>query len=235
MSERSDEQFRALLQDAAESAAARQDGTLVADPPPPVRTGSWVDDRLARIPAGVRRHARWVAPLAVVGIAACTRLIGLQSPDALVFDETYYVKDAWATWNLGYESNWPADANAQWADGDPNGYLGTASFAAHPPLGKWIIGLFEWLVGPSNPYSWRLGTAIFGILLVVAIMYAAWLLMKSVPWATFAGFLLAIDGNGIVMSRVSFIPRSYPSAWSMPHAVIQRGPLLYSLTWSPGR
>ncbi len=223
--EHADDEFRALIQDAAATAAARTPSGSGGDEGPSTSsrpaaplddrvgtgaqhsfpTGSWLDEQLARIPGPVRRGLMWAAPVGVLAIAACTRLIGLQSPDAVVFDETYYVKDAWATWNLGYESNWPADANDQWAAGDPNGYLGTGSFAVHPPLGKWIIGLFEWLVGPSNPYSWRLGTAVFGILLVAAIMFATWLLMKSVPWATLAGFLLAIDGNGIVMSRVGLL------------------------------
>jgi len=200
VSDRSDDEFRALVQDAA---AHRTPGDSTPDAYRPFLTGSWLDDRLAR--GSVRRFARWGAPAAVVAIAAATRLIGIDKPDAVVFDETYYVKDAWATWNLGYESNWPSDANDQWAAGDPDGYLGTASFAVHPPLGKWIIGLFEWLGDPSNPYSWRLGTAIFGILLVIAIMVATWLLLRSVPWATLAGFLLAIDGNGIVMSRVGLL------------------------------
>ena len=40
---------------------------------------------------------------AVVAVAAATRLVGLAYPHELVFDETYYVKDAWTLMHLGYE------------------------------------------------------------------------------------------------------------------------------------
>src|SRR5690606_24136035 len=114
----------------------------------------------------------------VMGVAAATRLVGLGHPGELVFDETYYVKDAWSLWHLGYESQWPSDADEQWAAGRTNGWTGIASFAVHPPLGKWLIGLGLALARPEDPASWRIATALTGIALVALVMVGAWLLTK---------------------------------------------------------
>ena len=51
-------------------------------------------------------------PPAVLLVAAVARLAGLGYPAKLVFDETYYVKDAWSLVHLGYEGSWIADAGA---------------------------------------------------------------------------------------------------------------------------
>ena len=74
-------------------------------------------------------------------VAILTRLIGLGHPHELVFDETYYVKDAYTLSHLGYEGSWPADANLAFNAGHPEIYLDAPSFVAHPPIGKWIIAL----------------------------------------------------------------------------------------------
>src|SRR5690606_28354110 len=56
-----------------------------------------------------------------------------------------------------------------------------------------------------DPASWRIATALAGIALVALVMLAAWLLTRSGPITTISGYLLAIDGNGIVMSRVGLL------------------------------
>jgi dolichyl-phosphate-mannose--protein O-mannosyl transferase len=146
--------------------------------------------------------------------AVLTRLVGLGHPSEIVFDETYYVKDAWSTWNLGYEGTWPSDPTGAddryWADrqfeaGQTDIFLPAPSFAVHPPLGKWLIALGMAVMGPSNPFGWRLAVAIAGILLVGLTMLVAYKLTRSLLVASFAGGLLAIDGNGIVMSRISLL------------------------------
>jgi len=60
-------------------------------------------------------------------------------------------KDAWTLWKFGYETNWPTGADPKVAAGDVNIYLKTAEFVVHPPLGKWIISLGMWALGPDNP------------------------------------------------------------------------------------
>jgi dolichyl-phosphate-mannose-protein mannosyltransferase len=168
-------------------------------------TGSRLDDWWMRRSPRTRQVVRWAAPAAVIAIAAATRLWNLGHPGVLVFDETYYVKDAWTLWNLGYESQWPADSDPQFNAGNTDIFTTNASYVVHPPLGKWIIGAGMALLGPDNPVGWRIGVAVVGILLVVLTMLVAKRLTGSQLLATLAGFLLAIEGNAIVMSRVALL------------------------------
>lgn len=141
----------------------------------------------------------------VLALAAVLRLFSLQIPGNLIFDETYYVKDAWTLTNLGYESSWKEGADDAWAHGNPNGYNTSASFVVHPPLGKLLIGLGLHLLGPEHPLSWRIVNALFGIAAVWLLMKVAQRLLDSPTWAIVAGFLFAIDGMPIVMSRVALL------------------------------
>ena len=182
---------------------------LLRDAPAPTAPvyprGSVVDEWWQSRPAWVHTAAHWAAPAAVVGVAAATRLIGLGHPAEIVFDETYYVKDAWSLWNLGYESTWPDDANTRFAAGESNIFTGESAFVVHPPLGKWIIALGMAALGPANPAGWRLSMAILGILAVILVMVVAKRLTGSLAIAVIAGGLLAIDGNAIVMSRIGIL------------------------------
>lgn len=152
-----------------------------------------------------RRVLQIAVPAAVLGIAAATRLIGLEQPGELVFDETYYVKDAESLRQLGYEGRWPEGANELWAAGTPGSPDTLASFVVHPPLGKWVIALGLALLGPENPAGWRLGTALTGIALVGLVMLLAHLLLGRLVLTGLAGLLIAVDGNAIVMSRVALL------------------------------
>ena len=151
------------------------------------------------------RLLRFGMPAAVLGVAAATRLIALETPGVLVFDETYYVKDAASLLELGYEGRWPDGANELFAAGTPPTVGENAAFVAHPPLGKWVIALGMLALGPASPYGWRLGVAVSGVLLVAALMLLAHLLWRQLALTTLAGGLLAIDGNAIVMSRVALL------------------------------
>lgn len=151
------------------------------------------------------RAVRIGAPAAVLGLAAATRLIGLNEPSSLIFDETYYVKDALSLLQLGYEGSWAEDANALFEAGTPGTAGSEGDFVAHPPLGKWVIALGMLALGPESPAGWRLGTAITGIVLVGLVMVAAHLLMRTFSLTIIAGGLIAIDGNAIVMSRVALL------------------------------
>ena len=86
----------------------------------------------------------------IIALAAVLRLWNLGYPSKLVFDETYYVKDAWTLWHNGAEKAWPADANIAFESGSVNTYLTDPSFVVHPPLGKWIIGFGMWLFGAEH-------------------------------------------------------------------------------------
>ncbi len=193
-------------------------------------TGSRFDDWWTRRRTAVQRAFRWAGPAAVLVTAAVTRLWNLGHPGSLVFDETFYVKDSWTLWNLGYEAQWPAEADTQFNAGQPNIYLHDASFVVHPPLGKWIIGLGEEWLGAGNPVGWRISTAIVGILAVLLIMLVAKKLFRSTLLATIAGGLMAIDGNAIVMSRVALLDNSV-----MFFALLGFGAILLDREWSAHR
>jgi dolichyl-phosphate-mannose--protein O-mannosyl transferase len=169
--------------------------------------GSRLDDAWQQLMTrpGWRTAWTWGAPALVMVVAILTRLVGLGHPHELVFDETYYVKDAYTLWNLGYEGSWPENANVAFNAGNPYGFLDAPSFVAHPPIGKWIIGLGLAVFGASDPFGWRVAVAVCGILLVLVTLLLAKLLFRSTLFAVIAGGLMAIDGNAIVMSRVALL------------------------------
>jgi len=224
MTTRSEREFDALLGTEGappppldRSAVAEPDGDSSSDPaaPGPAAPGHPAHaQRLTRVDAwwgrllstpGRRRAWRWGGPLAVTVLAALLRLWHLNSPGTLVFDETYYVKDAWTLHELGYEGSWPADYDATFAAGGADGFLSSPSFVAHPPLGKWLISLGMAALGPDDPTGWRLSTAIAGIVAVALVAVIGTVLLRSTLVGTIAGFLMAIDGHAIVMSRVSLL------------------------------
>jgi dolichyl-phosphate-mannose--protein O-mannosyl transferase len=151
------------------------------------------------------RLYNWGAPAIVVITAIVLRAWNLGHPAQLVFDETFYVKDGWTLFNLGYSASWPDGADDAFKVGDVNGYLTDPSFVVHPPLGKWFIGIGMALFGPENPASWRVATVVAGVLGVILLMVIAKKLFKSTLLAVIAGGLMAIDGNAIVMSRVALL------------------------------
>ena len=141
-------------------------------------------------------------------IAALTRLWNLGYPARLVFDETYYVKDALTLSREGHEKSWPDGADAAFQSGDVLGYLDQAAFVVHPPLGKWLISTGIWFTGFDQSTGWRLSTAILGIATVGLLMLVALKLFRSVPIAILAGFLLAVDGLAITLSRTALLDAS---------------------------
>ncbi len=165
--------------------------------------GSRLDRWAARL--SDNRLITWGVPAAVFATAAATRFWNLGHPRQLVFDETFYVKDGWSLWNLGYSATWVDGADDQFARGVVDGYTTAGSYVVHPPLGKWLIGAGMALFGPENPASWRAATAVVGILAVVLLFFIAKSLFGSTVLGGIAAGLLAIDGNAIVMSRVALL------------------------------
>lgn len=141
----------------------------------------------------------------MVVVAAALRLWNLGHPRALVFDETYYVKDAYSLTRWGYEGTWGENANALFESGDTSALDAAASFVVHPPLGKWLISGGMGIGGVENPFYWRVTTALAGILAVWVLMMIARRLFDSTLLAVIAGLLFAVDGNAIVMSRVAIL------------------------------
>jgi len=153
----------------------------------------------------IRRRIEIAAPVAILGLAAVARLVGLGNPHLLIFDETYYVKEGWSTWQLGYEGEWAEGANERFEAGDPGALSTEADYVVHPPLGKWIIGMAMAVFGMGDPFWWRLPSALAGIALVGLTYAVARGLLRSVAFASLAGFWMAIDGFAIVMSRTALL------------------------------
>lgn len=198
----------------------------------PERTGTRLDDwwaRVLRTPTRLRLWY-WGAPVAVTLLAAVLRLWNLGAPHTLVFDETFYVKDSWTIWNLGYEGSWPDKADPRFAAGQTGIFSHDPSFVAHPPLGKWLIALGMAATGPANSFGWRVSTAIAGTIAVLLVFLIARMMFRSTMLATIAGFLFAIDGHAIVMSRVALL-----DGFVMLFGLLAFFCILLDRRWSAGR
>ncbi|MEU9381164.1 phospholipid carrier-dependent glycosyltransferase, partial [Streptomyces sp. NPDC048279] len=149
----------------------------------------------------------WLGPVLVAVLAGAIRFWRLGRPREVVFDETYYAKDAWSLLHLGYEGTWPdrkiADpqilAHPQVIPLSDGG-----SFVAHPPTGKWVIALGEGLFG-LTPFGWRFMTALLGTLSVLMLCRIGRRLFRSTFLGCLAGTLLAVDGLHVVMSRTALL------------------------------
>ncbi len=151
----------------------------------------------------------WMGPLAVTVLAGILRLWDLGRPHAIIFDETYYVKDALSLLRFGYERSAVQDADAQiLASGGPWDTVGIfqdgASFVVHPPLGKWVIAAGEWALG-VDPTGWRVGVAILGTFSVLIVARMIRRLTRSDVVGTVAGLLVALDGIHLVLSRSALL------------------------------
>ena len=160
-----------------------------------------VDDVM---PRAVRVRG-WVVTGVVGVIAALLRLIGLNHPKTLMFDEIYYVKDAYSLWRLGYEGSWAHNSDAAFAAGDFSGLSDEAAYVVHPQLGKWLIGAGMEVFGPESPFGWRIMPAIAGILTVMLLARLTMRLTRSPLLAGLAGLLLAIDGVALTESRIGLL------------------------------
>ena len=144
-------------------------------------------------------------PLAILALAALLRLFDLGLPNSLVFDETYYVKDAYSLLVNGVELDWQSDSDVNFANGDTSGLTNDPSFVVHPPLGKWLIAIGIAVFGPGNPFGWRIIVALLGVLTVWLGMKCARRIFESSIWANLTGLFLSIDGVGIVLSRTALL------------------------------
>ena len=145
--------------------------------------------------AGIRDWTRqdWIALIIVTLAAAITRFVGLDDPKKLVFDETYYAKDAC----------WYVNASSSLCE------VNHEVTHVHPPLGKWLIGLGIRLFGHDS-FGWRVAPAVAGIVTVALLYLLARKLLRSTVGATVASGLLAIDLLHLVQSRTSMLDAFVP-------------------------
>ncbi len=144
----------------------------------------------------------WLVAAAVTALAALLRLVHLDRPDRIIFDEVYYAPEAWSLLRHGVE--WQvARGGASPVDGAP--VLGDgAAYVVHPPLGKWMIALGEWAFG-YHPFGWRISAAVAGTLTVLMVTRIGRRLFGSTALGAAAGLLVALDGMHLVMSRTALL------------------------------
>ncbi len=147
----------------------------------------------------------WLAPLLLTLVATLLRFWNLAHPNAIVFDETYYAKDAYSMLHFGYEKNWSDQANDSFVAGNPTGISDSPEYVVHPPVGKWMIAFGMFLFGDNNPFGWRFSAALIGSLSIGLLMLAAWLLFRSISVASLAGLIMAVDGLHLVQSRFALL------------------------------
>ncbi len=122
--------------------------------------------------------------------AAVIRLVRLAEPEELVFDETYYAKDACLY--LGYLP-------------EQCGLTGTAEQSyVHPPLGKWLIAAGIKLFG-NDSFGWRISAVVFGVALVLVTYLLADKLFKNRWISLVSGLLVATDFLLFVQSRIAML------------------------------
>lgn len=86
------------------------------------------------------RRARllgWLLPLAVTVFGGIIRFWRLAVPHNLVFDETYYVKEAYSMLVRGYEASWGQDPNPRFEAGDVSMLQVDPEYVVHP---RWASG-----------------------------------------------------------------------------------------------
>jgi dolichyl-phosphate-mannose-protein mannosyltransferase len=129
-----------------------------------------------------------IAVVAIALVAAVTRLVRLDEPPVIIFDETYYAKDA--CWYV------TASEGLCGIEGEQT--------AIHPPLGKWLLATGVKLFG-YDAFGWRIAAAAAGVVTVVLLYILARKLLGSTTAAALSAGLLALDFLHFVQSRVAML------------------------------
>ncbi len=157
-------------------------------PPAPSGVPEIVRRRLLPFDARLDPYS-WAATAVIVLIAGILRLVNLDRPKGLIFDEVYYPTDAWDMLQHGVE--WDDKSNGP-------------AYVVHPPLGKWMIAIGEQIFG-YNEWGWRISGAVLGTLSILIIIRIARRMFHSTVLGCAAGLLMALDGFHLVLSRIALL------------------------------
>jgi dolichyl-phosphate-mannose-protein mannosyltransferase len=146
----------------------------------------------------------WAGPLFITALGGFLRFYRLGTPKAVVFDETYYVGDAYGILRHGAEINHVKNADALLVQGKTNILATGGELVVHPPLGKVLIAGGEWLFG-LTPFGWRFAVALVGSLAILMTARITRRMTRSTLLGCVAGLLLALDGLELVMSRTALL------------------------------
>lgn len=187
-------------------------------------------------PAGRARLLAWVIPTVITLVAFVARLHNLGKVKELIFDETYYVKDAVALMANGYEAEWPKHYNEIFQSGNYD-IPTDPSFVVHPEFGKWLIAAGIKLFG-DNPFGWRFAVCLFGTAAILVTARIAWHLFGSWQLASVAAAFMALDGQQVVMSRVAILDGLLQfwilvGIWAILRDQMQTRPVLIKRIFTP--
>src|SRR5712691_3303946 len=152
----------------------------------------------------------WAGPLLVTLFGGFLRFYRLSAPHAVVFDETYYVPDAYGILKHGVELNAVDSAKNRnvvdhlLAHGSTHILTNTGEYVVHPPLGKVMIAVGEWLFG-LTPFGWRFVVALVGTLSILMISRIARRMTRSTMLGCIAGLLMSLDALELVLSRTAIL------------------------------
>lgn len=157
-------------------------------------------------PSRSYRIMGWCAPVIIALVFFFAGMSHIGFPERLMFDETYYVKDAYTLSQLGYEADWEGDdADERFIVGDYSTMLEKADYVVHPPFGKWLISVGINAFGPQNPIGWRFSSLLFGSAMIIVLGRIALRMFRSPVLGGLASFLLAIDGQTITASGIGIL------------------------------
>jgi dolichyl-phosphate-mannose--protein O-mannosyl transferase len=141
-------------------------------------------------PMPTDRARGWIVTAFITTIGAFVRLVGLGSrtdTGTPLFDEKYYAIQAQEMLrNGGVEDN--------------QGF----GVVVHPPLGKQLIAIGEWLLG-YTPTGWRLASAVAGIVCILLVIRVVRRMTRSTLLGGIAGVLMICDGVSHVQSRSALL------------------------------
>lgn len=151
------------------------------------------------------REWGWIGPIGVAVLALVLRVWNVAQPRLVMFDETYYAKDAWSLLQNGYVQDFTDQANDKIVDGDlTNLMTGDPSWVVHPEGGRLMIAIGEHFFG-LDPFGWRIAAVVIGSLTVLLLARLVRRLTGSTIVGCFAGLLLAVDGAHFVLSRIALL------------------------------
>jgi dolichyl-phosphate-mannose-protein mannosyltransferase len=179
--------------------------TATLAPPSAAAPTRRVSEALRPAPLTDRLYG-WLGPLAITLVAGILRFYRITSPAAVVkgkanftFDEVYYTTDAHSLLQFGVERGEKCVG---------------PGLAVHPPLGKWMMAVGEWLFGyidcagkpHGNPgLGWRFSAAVVGTLAILIFARTVRRMFRSTLIGCLGGLLLSLDGLELVHSRIGLL------------------------------
>jgi dolichyl-phosphate-mannose-protein mannosyltransferase len=151
----------------------------------------------------------WAGPVLIMIFGGFLRFYRLSKPDAVVFDETYYVPDANSILHHGVELQHYSYVNNLLVRGDPDILLKMhgqfqGELVAHPPLGKIMMAVGQWTFG-LTPFGWRFVVALIGTAAILMTARITRRMTRSTMLGCVAGLLVALDGLELVLSRTAIL------------------------------